>query len=251
VYRVELDTFEGPLDLLLFFVRRDELDLRDIPIARIADEYLAYVRLLEQVDLDGAADFIYLAAELIAIKAAMLLPRPATADGEEVEDPRLPLVERLLEYVRYKEAAGLLDERWDERARHATRGAASDERERLAPPEAEPALKVSLFDLVRALQRALAQAPEPEPTHALRSEAWTVEAQAEWLLAEAGGRRRSFVELVGGRPRGFVIATFLAVLELVRRQTLRLVLGAGADDFAVEAAAPPPGDAPEGDGRAA
>jgi segregation and condensation protein A len=199
VYRVALDTFEGPLDLLLFFVRRDELDLRDIPIARIADEYLAYVRLLDTVDLDGAADFIYLAAELIAIKAAMLLPRPPGADGEEPEDPRLPLVERLLEYVRYKEAAGLLEERWDERARHATRGAASDERERLAPPE-EPTLRVSLFDLVRALQRALAQAPEPEPTHALRSEAWTVEAQSEWLLEEAGGRRRSFVELVGGPP---------------------------------------------------
>ncbi len=235
MFRVSLADFEGPLDLLLFFVRRDELDLFDIPIARIADEYLAHVRVLEAVDLDGAADFIYLAAELIAIKVAMLLPRAAGPDGEEPEDPRRPLVERLLEYVRFKEAAGQLDERFDVRARHATRGAASaPDEEHIAVEEAP--IRVSLFDLMRALQRVLSQAPEPEEHHPVGREAWTVEGQQTWLMAEVGSRPRSFAELVGGRSRGFVIATFLAVLELVRRQTVRLLLGAGSDDFRVAVA---------------
>jgi len=231
MYRVSLADFEGPLDLLLFFVRRDELDLFDIPIARIADEYLAHVRVLEAVDLDGAADFIYLAAELIAIKVAMLLPRAAGPDGEEPEDPRRPLVERLLEYVRYKEAAGQLDERLDARSRHATRGAASAAVAEERPPEEVP-VRVSLFELMRALQRVLAQAPEPE-VHPLRREAWSVEAQQAWVLEEIGQKPRSFVDLVGGRSRSFIIATFLAVLELVRAQAARLVLGADSDDFRI------------------
>lgn len=237
MFRVSLADFEGPLDLLLFFVRRDELDLFDIPIARIADEYLAYVRVLEQVDLDGAADFIYLAAELIAIKVAMLLPRPAGADGEEGEDPRRPLVERLLEYVRYKEAAGQLEERWDERARHATRGAASAVEMPDLPPDEIP-LRVSLFDLMRALQRVLAQAPDPEEHHPLRREAWSVEGQQAWILAEVSSRPRSFVDMMAGRSRSFVIATFLAMLELVRSQAIKLVLGADSDDFRIAAGVP-------------
>ena len=236
MFNVHLDRFEGPLDLLLFFVRRDELDIRDIPIARITDEYLGYVRHIERLDLDTAADFVYLAAELVHIKVQMLLPRPPGPDGEAPEDPRTPLVERLLEYVRFKEAAALLEERLDERARRATRGAASDERARLAAEPEEPTLRVSLFDLVRVLQRVLARAPEKEPVrHHLLNEAWTVDEQRTWLLERTQGTPASFVALVEGKPRGFVIATFLAVLELVRSQRIRLVLGVGSDDFALEA----------------
>ena len=237
MFHVQLDQFEGPLDLLLFFVRRDELDIRDIPIARITDEYLSYVRHIEALDLDTAADFVYLAAELVHIKVQMLLPRPAGPDGEEPEDPRRSLVERLLEYVRYKEAALLLEERQDERTRHATRGAASDERGRLTETAEEPALRVSLFDLVRVLQRVLARAPAQEPpNHALSTETWTVEEQREWLMGRLRAEPGTFVALVEGRPRGFIIATFLAVLELVKSQELRLVLGVGADDFTLEVA---------------
>ena len=105
MYRIRLQEFEGPLDLLLFFIQRDELDIYDIPIAQITDEFLGYVRLIEEIDLDGVADFIYMAALLIHIKARMLLPRPDLDEEGEPIDPRQELVERLLEYVRYKEAA--------------------------------------------------------------------------------------------------------------------------------------------------
>lgn len=241
MYRVRLADFEGPLDLLLFFVRRDELDVHDIPIARITDEFLSWVRLIEEVDLDGAADFIYMAAVLVGIKARMLLPRPEVGEDGEPLDPRRELVERLMEYVRFKEAAGLLDEQSEVRARHFTRGAASDgpprpggERERLAD-DAEPSHRVSVFDLVSALRRALDRAPTPPPAHGVGREAYSVEEQEEYVLARAAGRTVSFLDLVEGRGRAFVIATFLAVLELARRQALRLVVGHAPDDFAVEA----------------
>ena len=236
MYRVQLDPFEGPLDLLLFFIRRDEVDIHDIPIGRIADEYLETVRTLSHLDLDAAADFVYTAALLIQIKARMLLPRAELdADGEPV-DPRAELVERLLEYVRYKEAAQALGGRFEARLRHAPRGAAHDERERLAPPP-EITTRATVFDLVAALGRALAEAsPAPEPVHTLRRERYAVDVQAAWLVGRLGARAEPFTALVARRSRAFVIATFLAVLDLAQRQTIRLVLGVAPTDFAVELA---------------
>ncbi|MFW5955637.1 MAG: segregation and condensation protein A, partial [Rhodothermales bacterium] len=117
MYRVRVQEFEGPLDLLLFFIRRDELDIFDIPIAYITEEYLSFVRVLEQIDLDSVGEFLYMAAMLINIKARMLLPRPDLDDEGEPIDPRRELVERLLEYVRFKEASqqfATLKERRDE-----------------------------------------------------------------------------------------------------------------------------------------
>ena len=244
MYRVQLDPFEGPLDLLLFFIRRDEVDIADIPIGRIADEYLETVRTLAHLDLDAAADFVFTAALLIQIKARMLLPRPELdADGEPV-DPRTELVERLLEYVRYKEAAQALGGRFEARLRHAPLGAAHDERDRLAPPP-EVTVRATVFDLVAALGRAVARAaPEAEPVHAVARERFAVDVQAAWLVGRLGARAERFTELVARRSRGFVIATFLAVLDLAQRQTIRLVLGATPDEFAVELADAPV-DAPE------
>ena len=118
-FAVRLPRFEGPLDLLLFFVQRDEIAIRDLPIAQITREYLVYVRALTQIDLDAASDFIFFAALLIDLKTRMLLPRPPAADGEEVSegDPRAELVERLIAYVQMREAAALLDMQLKERAR--------------------------------------------------------------------------------------------------------------------------------------
>ena len=236
MHRVQLDPFEGPLDLLLFFIRRDEVDIYDIPIGRIADEYLDTVRTLQDLDLDAAADFVYTAALLIQIKARMLLPRPELdADGEPI-DPRTELVERLLEYVRYKEAAQHLDGRFEARLRHAPRGAAHDERDRLAPP-VEVTVRATVFDLVRALSRAVARArPEPEPVHAVRTERYAVDVQAAWLVGRLSEAPASFAALVARRSRAFVIATFLAVLDLAQRQRVRLVFGDGPEDFGLELA---------------
>ena len=236
MYRVHLDQFEGPLDLLLFFVRRDELDIHDIPVARIADEYLEAVRTLETLDLDAAADFIYTAALLIQIKTRMLMPRPEVdADGEPV-DPRQELVDRLLEYVRYKEAAGVLAGRFEARQRLFPRGAAAGERERFSEP-AETTFRASLFDLVSALNGVLARATASEPPlHTVEREAYAIDEQRTYVLERLAAGAASFVALVADHSRAFIITTFLAVLDLAQRQAIRLTFGLSPEDFGLEIA---------------
>ena len=233
MYRVHLQDFEGPLDLLLFFIQRDELDIYDIPIARIADEFLSYVRVLEQIDLDGVGDFIYMAAVLINIKARTLLPSSETDDDGEPVDPRRELVERLLEYVRYREAAESLSVQHERRAERYVRGAASSERTDLEEEAHEVPLDASVFDLVRALRHILTEAPA-EPVHAVKPISYSVEAQQAYVMAALTAHaQRSFIELVRGRTKPFVIATFLAVLELARQGTLRIVVDDALQAFSV------------------
>ena len=235
MYRVRLEPFEGPLDLLLFFIRRDEIDIHDIPISRIADEFLDAVRTLEQIDLDAAADFIYTAALLIQIKVKMLLPRPELDEDGEPIDPRAELVERLLEYVRFKEAAGHLAGRFEARQRLFVRGQAADERQRLAPGIDTP-VRATLFDLVSALNRALARAEDAGPAdHEVVHESYTLVEQREWLMGRVQKAGESFVSLVSGRSKSFVIVTFLAVLDLAQRQAIRIVFGVDPEDFGIEA----------------
>ena len=235
MHRVHLEPFEGPLDLLLFFIRRDEIDVHDIPIARIADEYLEAVRAIEHVDLDAAADFIYTAALLIQIKARMLMPRPELDDEGEPVDPRAELVERLLEYVRFKEAASALEGRFEARRRLAVRGEAADERERLAEP-VEVTYRATLFDLVKALGAAVDRAAgeAAEVRHHVERETFAIDVQRAWVLGRVRGGGASFQALVGRRSKPFVITTFLAVLDLAQRQAVRLVFGLEPTDFAVE-----------------
>ncbi len=232
MYRVRLDQFEGPLDLLLFFIQRDELDIYDIPIAQIADEFLDYVRILEQIDLDGVGDFLYMAAVLINIKARMLLPSPELDEEGEPIDPRAELVERLLEYVRYKEAALGLSEQFDRRSESFTRGAASrDDALRIeSPPQIQEA---SLFDLVSALRRVLTEAPD-EPQHGIEIEAYSIEEQQEYVAARLGEAGTcSFVSLVSDRSKAFIITTFLAVLEMAREGWVSLAMAGDPDDFMI------------------
>ncbi|RMH61152.1 MAG: segregation/condensation protein A [Bacteroidetes bacterium] len=232
MYRIRLEEFEGPLDLLLFFIRRDELDIYDIPIATIADEFLEYVRLMERIDLDGVGDFIYMAALLIHIKARMLLPQPEVDEDGEPVDPRRELVERLLEYVRYKEAAQHLAACQERRAQHFVRGNAGRADDEAAP---EPEVDSSLFELMSALRRVLAEAPEDEPVHEIRRIEYTVEEQIEAVLEMlAKVERISFRRFVARRTKSYVIATFLAVLELARLRRVALVVHARLDDFELE-----------------
>ncbi len=235
MYRVELQQFEGPMDLLLFFIKRDEIDVYDIPIARIADEYLAYVRVLEEIDLDGVGDFIYMAALLINIKARMLLPSTETDEEGEQVDPRRELVERLLEYVRFKEAADQLATRRERRREHFTRGDASEHRERVEEDH-EVTVDASVYDLVEALGEMLEEVEEePELTHEVEPVEHTVEDQQRYVLDRLASESRvSFRDLVKQRTKGFVIATFLAVLELTRQHYLYLRLSDEQSDFVVE-----------------
>ena len=240
MYKVNLGDFEGPLDLLLFFIRRDELDIFDIPVARIADEYLEHVRLLEQIDLDSAGEFLYMAAILIGVKARMLLPGQEVDEAGDPIDPRRELVERLLEYVRYKEASAHLVSLENERAQRFTRSQAVSER---TAWEQEPALSATVFDLVSALKRILAEAPE-EPAHEVAREEYSIEQQRAFLLDRlSADAPLSFATLAAHRSRAFIVATFLGALELVHLQQARVHIQEGnPNDFYLS-----PGD-PESEG---
>ncbi|MFB6272494.1 MAG: ScpA family protein [Salinibacter sp.] len=236
MYRVELEQFEGPMDLLLFFIKRDEIDVYDIPIARIADEYLAYVRVMEEIDLDGVGDFIYMAALLINIKARMLLPSQEADEEGEAVDPRRELVERLLEYVRFKEAADQLSTRRGRRRDHFVRGDADEDRKRVEESH-EVEVDASVYELVEALGRVLeVEEEDDEPVHEVEPVEHTVEEQQRYVMRRLDREPHvAFRDLVRHESRGFVIATFLALLELARQHHLRLQVQDDTSDFIVEA----------------
>src|SRR5215813_544227 len=196
---VHLDNFEGPLDLLIHLIKRNEVNIYDIPIALITRQYLETIELMQELDLDIAGEFLVMAATLIHIKSKMLLPRPETAagvEGEE-EDPRDALVRRLLEHQKFKAAAGLLHEREQLRAAQWQR---PDERvAAIAGDEYEPELEVDLFSLLNAFQ-AVVQRLKQRPTVVLPAEQIPVEVRIDQLLArlsetEACGFDDLFVDI--------------------------------------------------------
>jgi len=254
-YRVRLDVFEGPLDLLLHLIKREEMDIYDIPIARITAQYLEYIEGLVVLDLDLASEFLLMAATLMDIKSRMLLPRPAPGrflTEEDLADPREELVVRLLEYKRYKEAADSLRARAEEAGRrHSRFGGPSGP---LPPPGPEvgragagalfvvpgdgdrPAEAagpdgdaegpgVTLADLVRGLQSVLRELEE-RPAVEVAGETVTVEekmAEMTSLLLEAGESGLDFIGLLRrARTRLEAVVAFLALLELHRRGLVRL-----------------------------
>ncbi len=230
MYKVQLQQFEGPLDLLLFFIRRDELDVHDIPISRIADEFLAYVQFMEDVDLDGVGDFLYMAALLIGIKTRMLLPSSHVDEDGEPIDPRQELVERLLEYIRFKEVSDHLTARYEERIRQFTRGEAAAA-VLTASESGSELVEATVFDLVTALRRVLTTTPEVDD-HAVESEAYTIEEQQGFLETALNlNERTSFVTIMQGRSKPFIITAFLAVLEMARRGELDIFIEGRHDDF--------------------
>lgn len=238
MYHIQLRDFEGPLDLLLFFIQRDEIDIFDIPIAEITDEYLTYVRLMDEVDLDGVADFIYMAALLIHVKARMLLPNPEVNEEGDIIDPRRDLVERLLAYMRYKEAAEDLDVLHKKRGSLFTRGKAS-------APEIEQQVvdilvNTTVFQLASALGRVLAEV-SGMPTITVEEVEYKLVDQRAFVV-EALGRKEKVVfgELVRDAPKRFVITTFLAVLEMAQQGLVWLMLTPEADDFYVRRLSDPP-----------
>jgi segregation and condensation protein A len=222
-FPVHLQSFEGPLDLLLHLIRKNEVNVHDIPIARITQQYLDAIGLMEELDLDIAGEFLVMAATLIHIKSKMLLPRPETAagiEGEE-EDPRDALVRRLLEHEKFKAAAELLHEREQVRAAQWQR---PDERvAAMAGDDYEPELEVDLFSLLTAFQ-AVVQRAKHRPKVLLPPEHLSVEARIEQLLTrlsetEACGFEDLFADT---HDRGGLIVTFLALLEMIRLKLIRV-----------------------------
>jgi segregation and condensation protein A len=224
-WRVQLPVFEGPLDLLLHLIKINRVEITDIPVATICDQFHAYLALMEELNLDVAGEYIYEAAVLIHLKSKMLLPRPARAEGEPEEDPRQELVERLLEYRRLKEIAQSFAEVdrmrmgiWTRRPQPLPQ----------APEEEEATVdlgEVSLFDLLGALKHALVRYErEHPPALQLSLEAFSVRGQFDRLLAILdAGRPYDFVDDLRTRScRAEAIAAFLAILELARLNLVRV-----------------------------
>ena len=221
-YRVALDIYNGPLDLLLFLIRRDEIDIYDIPIARITKQYLAYVDLLKQLDPEIVSEFLVLAATLMEIKSRTLLPRPLEEEIEdEIGDPRLELVRQLLEYKKFKDAARSLEEAAAERAlRH-------ERRPTLPESNAdETAIEnLDIWDLFEAFNRLLTQIGKTGGVHQVGVDDTPVALHAEDILdsIQRAGGTETFEEIFTGRTRAEMIGLFLALLELIRQRRIRAI----------------------------
>jgi len=220
-YRVRLDQFEGPLDLLLHLIKKNEVDVRELPVAQITEQYLGYLDLMRDLSLDIAGEYLVMAATLTLIKSRLLLPSPAPEEGEE-SDPRADLVRQLLEYQRYREASAALAERpllrRDTFAREPNaEGLAED-------PDVTRRIRVTLWELMEAFRVVLKRA-EPDPVHQVEGEPISLAARIEGLLQTlAVARTLRFDSLFGDAPtRGYVIVTFLAVLELIKQHVVEAV----------------------------
>jgi segregation and condensation protein A len=219
--RILLPVFEGPLDLLLYLIRRERIDIHDIPIAPITRQYMEYLDLMRELNLDVAGEFMVMAATLIHIKSKMLVPvDPTEVPGEEPEDPREALVQRLLEFQRYKEAAGMLHEKGQIRAATWTRP------DGLVPTfddAGEEMLEAGLFDLISAFKELLDRR-KTLLAHEVEGDGKSVEQRMEEVLALLReGQSIDFLELFARQQtKADMIVTFLALLELIRLKTVKV-----------------------------
>lgn len=238
-YQVKLEQFEGPFDLLLFFIRRDELDIYDIPIARITDDYLAYIKELERLNIDVASEFILVAATLMRIKAKMLLPRkPLDEEGNEI-DPREELIERLIEYKQYKETLESLREMEKEQSLKYPRGNVKRESENIA----ERALvdieleELSMMSLMKAFQRVLEtfERERDRKIHTIMRHNYTVQEQSDIIMHRVKvGERTTFEQVFEHcSNRIHAVVTFLALLALLNDQKIKIYNDAAVNSFSL------------------
>jgi segregation and condensation protein A len=222
VPRIQLPLFEGPLDLLLYLIRREKIDIHDIPIAPITRQYMEYLDLMRELNLDVAGEFMVMAATLIHIKSKMLVPlEPTEAEGEEeFVDPRDELVQRLLEFQRYKEAAGILHQQAQIRAAQWTRPDTALPR---FDEAGEEMLEAGLYDLIAAFKELL-ERRKSLLAHEIETEGPTVEERMDELVAMIReGESLQFLELFASlQTKAQMITTFLALLELVRLKRVRV-----------------------------
>ena len=230
--KVTLGEFEGPLDLLLYLIRQDQINIYDIPVARITDEYLRYLKLMEELDLAVAGDFLVMAAQLVELKSRMLLPRDPLAAEEGIEDPRAELVDRLLEHEKFKAAAQML---WS----RATVEQAVFTRAEIETDKNNPEVAVGLFDLLTVFQKILARHKEEVLMEIEREEV---------TMAEMIERLRNMIRSAGelnlvkfferAQSRRELVVAFLSVLELVRLAEISLIQRETFGEITARAVAP-------------
>jgi len=236
-YNIVLPQFEGPFDLLLFFIERDELDIHDIPISTITKEFLEYIRQAEEMNIDLASEFILVAATLMRIKAKLLLPRKEIdEEGNEV-DPRDELVQRLLEYKRYKSVLEQFRELEITRSERENRGNASQELKKIA----ETALvdmeleSVTLFKLMKTFERIMQRMEDNKnkQIHKVYTYAYTIRDQQIFIINTLRkGEKKEFTEIFGScKDRMHAVITFLGLLELLNMQKVEMVDRPGMNNF--------------------
>lgn len=232
MYRVQLKNFEGPLDLLLFFIKRDELDIYDIPISYITKQFLEYISLMEELDLDVASEFILMASMLMSIKAKMMLPQEVSDDELDEHDPRYELVQRLLEYKRYKEMAEKMGPLEEEAQKSHYRGYhKADEVEKQSGQVSGEALHdVTMFDLMAAFKTVLMAEKKQDSIHHVEDEQYTIEEQEEYVLKvlQKKGRTGFLVFCEQLKTRAKIVVTFLAILEMLKESRINLYVENGS-----------------------
>jgi len=221
-YKVKLEIFEGPLDLLLYLIKKEELDIYDIPIAKITDQYLEYLEMMKLLDLDIAGEFILMAATLMQIKSKMLLPPEETPQEEMLEeDPRSELVKKLLEYKKFKEAADKLAEKEARTSNLYTRE--SDEKPVLET-EDSPFFEASIFDLLTAFSKVLKEVPK-ETFHRIIKDKFTVGEKIHDIFHMLVNEPKIYFSKLFKQAKSKleIIVIFLAVLELIRLKEITIV----------------------------
>jgi len=239
MYKIKLPIFEGPFDLLLYLIRKHEIDIYDIPIAQITRQYLEYLELIQLLDLEIAGEFIEMVATLMLIKARMLLPRPEDLSDEELDDPRRELVMQLLEYKRYKEAAENLQEFQEDQRKLFPRHT-EQIRKAFDRPEEEEDFQIdaTLFDLLTAFKRALDNMPKIT-VHQVKVIKITIEDQVKFLISQfdlrpGKGKKKHilFSDLYKHlKNKITLIVTFMAILDLIRLRLLNAKQGSAFEEI--------------------
>ena len=248
-YKVNLDVFEGPLDLLLYLIRREELDIYDIPIEHITTEYMKFIKAARELNLDIAGEFVVMAATLMVIKSRMLLPverRTANEDGtEEWVDPRLDLVRQLIEYKKFKDAAIRLETMEALTANSFDYGGGRPKFEKTAADARGALSHLDLYDLLTAFQEVLARANEL-PHEELKGSRFSVPEKMDIVLNRARSEGQvAFVSLFAeDAPKGEIIVTFLALLELIRQHRVIVYQNAAFHEITILPSREEPDDKP-------
>jgi len=239
-FEIKLPLFEGPFDLLLFFIERDELDIYDIPISKITDDFLTYLDQLDQMNIEVASEFILVAASLMRIKAKMLLPRPQLdEEGNEI-DPREELVKHLLEYKKYKSVVENFSQMEGDRLAKATRGNITKELKGLiSGTDVEAELQdLDLYKLLKVFEKALQKYEDEQnkPVHQVIPYPYPIDGQKSKLVGMLNRRKKvSFTDLLKeDRSKIVLIFNFLAILELLQSQEINIVVGEGYNNFWLE-----------------
>ena len=221
-YKVKLEIFEGPLDLLLYLIKKEEIDIYDIPIAKITDQYLEYLEMMKLLDLDIAGEFIVMAATLMQVKSKMLLP-PEEVPEEEMqeEDPRAELVKRLLEYKKFKEVA---DELASKEAMAGQLYSRKDEEKPVFESEDSPFFEASIFDLLTAFSKILKEVPK-ETFYKLVKDEFTVGEKIHDIFHILVNKPKIYFSKLFSQAKSKmeIIVTFLAILELIRLKEILII----------------------------